>query len=137
MRITKGLLIIGLCLVMATGLAFAGDKKLKAGFVYVGPVGDYGWSHAHDMGRKYAEKKLPWLETIFVESVGEADSARIIDRLIQEEKCDVVFTTSFGIWTTPLRPARNTRTSTSCTVRVLSGLRMSAPISATFIRRII
>lgn len=73
-----------------------GERKLKAGFVYVGPVGDYGWSHAHDVGRKYAEKQLPWLETVFIESVAEADSARIIDRFVQEEKCDVVFTTSFG-----------------------------------------
>lgn len=96
MRITKGLIIIGLCLIVASGMAFAGDKKLKAGFVYVGPVGDYGWSHAHDVGRKFAESKLPWLETIYIESVAEADSARIIDRLVQGEKVDVVFTTSFG-----------------------------------------
>ena len=81
---------------LGAGAGMAAEKKLKAGFIYVGPVGDYGWSHAHDMGRKYAEKQLPWLETLFVESVGEADSARIIDRFIQEEKCDVVFTTSFG-----------------------------------------
>ncbi len=71
-------------------------EKLKAGFVYVGPVGDYGWSHAHDQGRKYAEEKFPWLETVIVESVAESDSARIIDRLVQQQKCDVVFTTSFG-----------------------------------------
>ena len=71
-------------------------KKLKAGFIYVGPVGDYGWSHAHDLGRKYAENKFPWLESVIVESVAESDSARIIDRLIQKQKCDVVFTTSFG-----------------------------------------
>jgi len=80
----------------AKPMVAAADKKLKAGFVYVGPVGDYGWSHAHDMGRKYAEKRHPWLETVFIESVAEADSARIIDRFVQEEKCDVVFTTSFG-----------------------------------------
>lgn len=96
MRITKSLIIIGLCLIVASGMALAGDKKLKAGFVYVGPVGDYGWSHAHDVGRKFAESKLPWLETIYIESVAEADSARIIDRLVQGEKVDVVFTTSFG-----------------------------------------
>jgi simple sugar transport system substrate-binding protein len=77
-------------------VAVAQGEKLKAGFVYVGPVGDYGWSHAHDVGRKFAEKKLPWLETVYIESVAEADAARIIDRLIQEEKCDAVFTTSFG-----------------------------------------
>lgn len=96
MRITKGLIIIGLCLIVASGMALAGDKKLKAGFVYVGPVGDYGFSHAHDVGRKFAESKLLWLETIYIESVAEADSARIIDRLVQGEKVDVVFTTSFG-----------------------------------------
>jgi len=96
MRIAKGLIIIGLCLILASGMAIAGDKKLKAGFVYVGPVGDYGWSHAHDVGRKFAESKLPWLETVFIESVAESDSARIIDRFIQGEKVDVVFTTSFG-----------------------------------------
>ncbi|MGD9309740.1 MAG: BMP family ABC transporter substrate-binding protein, partial [Desulfosarcina sp.] len=79
-----------------SGVGLAAEKQLKAGFVYVGPVGDYGWSHAHDMGRKYAEKKHPWLKTVYIESVAEADSARIIDRFIQEEKCDVVFTTSFG-----------------------------------------
>ncbi len=71
-------------------------KKLKAGFIYVGPVGDYGFSYAHDLGRKFAKEKFPWLETVIVESVAESDSARIIDRLIQEQKCDVVFTTSFG-----------------------------------------
>ena len=95
----KWMLLVLICSIFFIGFStagFAADKKLKAGFVYVGPVGDYGWSHAHDMGRKFAEKKLPWLETIIVESVGEADSARIIDRLVQEQKCDVVFTTSFG-----------------------------------------
>ena len=90
------LLVVCLCLLLTVGIAVADDKKIKAGFVYVGPVGDYGWSHAHDVGRKFAEEKLPWLETVYIESVAESDSARIIDRFIQEEKCDVVFTTSFG-----------------------------------------
>ena len=95
----KWMLLVLICSIFFIGFStagFAADKKLKAGFVYVGPVGDYGWSHAHDMGKKFAEEKLPWLETIIVESVGEADSARIIDRLVQQQKCDVVFTTSFG-----------------------------------------
>jgi len=97
MRMAKIFLIIGLCMTLATGIGLASDtKKMKAGFIYVGPVGDYGWSHAHDVGRKFAMEKLPWLETVYIESVPEADSSRIIDRLIQSEKCDVVFTTSFG-----------------------------------------
>ncbi len=74
----------------------AAEKTLKAGFIYVGPANDNGFSEGHDNGRKYAESQLPWLETTYVESVPETDAARIIDRLVQEEKCDVVFTCSFG-----------------------------------------
>ena len=96
MRIAKVLIIIGMVFIVASGMAIAADKKLKAGFIYVGPVGDYGWSHAHDIGRKFAESKLPWLETVYIESVAESDSSRIIDRFVQGEKVDVVFTTSFG-----------------------------------------
>ncbi|MBF0243355.1 MAG: BMP family ABC transporter substrate-binding protein [Desulfamplus sp.] len=88
--------MFSLTLQSLTGVASGEDKKLKAGFIYVGPVGDYGFSHAHDQGRKFAESKLPWLETVIIESVADADCARIIDRLVQEQKCDVVFTTSFG-----------------------------------------
>ncbi len=81
---------------LSTGSAVADNQKLNAGFIYVGAVGDYGWSHAHDMGRKYAMEQLPWLETVYIESVPEAGSAQVIDRLIQEQGMDVVFTTSFG-----------------------------------------
>lgn len=72
------------------------EKTIKAGFIYVGPVGDWGFSNAHDVGRKFAESKLPWLKTTIVESVSEADCPRVIDRLVTEEKCDIVFTCSFG-----------------------------------------
>ena len=50
----------------------AAEKKLKAGFIYVGPIGDYGWSHAHDQGRLYVENQFPWLETVYAEAVPEA-----------------------------------------------------------------
>ncbi|MGB5986752.1 MAG: BMP family ABC transporter substrate-binding protein [Desulfobacterales bacterium] len=96
MQMVKRLVWVALCLILAAGVGMAEDKKLKAGFVYVGPVGDYGWSHAHDLGRKFAMEKFPWLESVFIESVAEGDAARVIDRLVQEQKCDVVFTTSFG-----------------------------------------
>ncbi len=72
------------------------EKTIKAGFIYVGPTGDYGWTAAHDEGRKYVESKFPWLQTVYIESVPEADCERYIDRLITEENCDIVFTTSFG-----------------------------------------
>jgi basic membrane protein A len=68
----------------------------KACFIYVGPIGDYGWSHAHEQGRLYVEEQFDWLETAYAESVPEADVDRFLDRFVVEEDCDVVFTTSFG-----------------------------------------
>jgi len=99
MKILKWLSLVLIAGLLITGCgkkAGATGKTIKAGFVYVGPIGDYGWSHAHDLGRKFVEDKYDWLETIYVESVAEGDATRIIDRLVQEEKCNVVFTTSFG-----------------------------------------
>jgi simple sugar transport system substrate-binding protein len=97
MRTVKIFLVLGLCMTLAAGIGLASDtKKMKAGFIYVGPVEDLGWSTAHDIGRKFAMEQLPWLESIYIESIPEADAARIIDRFVQSEKCDVVFTTSFG-----------------------------------------
>ncbi len=69
---------------------------LKAGFIYVGPIGDYGWTHAHDQGRLYVDNKYDWLETTYLESVPEDQAENRIDFLIDNEGCDVVFTTSFG-----------------------------------------
>lgn len=71
------------------------EPTIKAGFIYVGPIGDYGWSNAHNAGRLYLEKMFPWVRTIYLESIADADVERAIDRLILEENCDVVFTTSF------------------------------------------
>ncbi|MEM2821054.1 MAG: BMP family ABC transporter substrate-binding protein [Thermoproteota archaeon] len=71
-------------------------KKLKAGFIYVGPVEDFGWTAAHDQARKHVEKLFPWLETVYVESVEEAEAARYIERLVRDEGADIVFTTSYG-----------------------------------------
>lgn len=72
------------------------EKKLKAAWIYVGPIGDIGWTHAHNEGRLYVEKQFPWLETVYAEAVPEADVDRFLDRFVVEEKSDVVFTTSFG-----------------------------------------
>ncbi len=69
---------------------------LKVGFIYVGPIGDLGWTHAHDEARRIAEDTFPWLETVYVESVAEGNEGLYIDKLIVEEGVDVIFTTSFG-----------------------------------------
>lgn len=99
------LLIIGVGLGFGAGwITYAGGPTgptdglgtLKAGFIYVGPIGDYGWTNAHDVGRLYIDNKYDWLNTTYLESVSEAEAGEKIDYLIENEGCDVVFTTSFG-----------------------------------------
>ncbi|MFQ6090078.1 MAG: BMP family ABC transporter substrate-binding protein [Candidatus Bipolaricaulia bacterium] len=91
------LLVGGMGFYLAPTLASSDDDGiLKAGFIYVGPIGDYGWSHAHNQARLIAEETFPWLETVYVESVPEGEVETYIDRLISAEEVDVVFTTSFG-----------------------------------------
>ena len=72
-------------------------EKLKVAFIYVGPVGDAGWSFTHDEGRKYLEKQLgDKVETTFVESVPEgADAERVLTELCEKGN-KVIFATSFG-----------------------------------------
>lgn len=91
----KKLLVMLMVLVGLFSFSFAQQKTLKACFVYVGPVGDIGWTYAHDEARRIAERELPWLETKYVESVPEGNALPVIDRLVADG-CRVVFTTSFG-----------------------------------------
>lgn len=75
---------------------YVAGTPLKVGFIYVGPIGDLGWTYAHDEARRICEDTFPWLETVYVESVAEGNEGLYIDKLIVEEGCDVIFTTSFG-----------------------------------------
>ncbi|MCH2095613.1 MAG: BMP family ABC transporter substrate-binding protein [Rhodobacteraceae bacterium] len=87
---------------MAIGLASAAvagshAEKTKVGFIYVGPVGDGGWTYEHDQGRKavveaYGDK----VETVYQENVPEgADAVRAITQMALTG-ADIIFTTSFG-----------------------------------------
>jgi simple sugar transport system substrate-binding protein len=77
--------------------AAAQAERLKVGFVYVGPVGDHGWSYQHDVGRKAIEAAHgARVETTFVERVSEGpDAERVITQLARTG-CRLIFTTSFG-----------------------------------------
>lgn len=79
--------------------------KLKAGFIYVGPIGDFGWTHAHDQARKIAQKQLSWLETLYIESVQESQAEPFIDKLVGQG-AKVIFTTSFGFMDGTLAAAK-------------------------------
>lgn len=69
---------------------------LKVGFVFVGSIGDAGWTFAHNQARLQIENDLPWVETLFVESVPPgADFERVVREMIQQG-ATVIFGTSFG-----------------------------------------
>lgn len=74
-----------------------GGDKIKVAFVYVGPIGDAGWTYAHEQGRQELVKNLPNVEAVYQESVPEtaADAERVI-RTFAQQGAKIIFTTSFG-----------------------------------------
>ncbi len=82
---------------LAGALAAHAAEPLKIGFVYVGPVGDIGWTYAHDQGRLAMEKALgDKIKTTYVENVPEgADAERVIRKLATDGN-KLIFATSFG-----------------------------------------
>ena len=72
-------------------------QTTKVGFVYVGPIGDHGWTYRHHVGLKAVEKKFgSKVKTTFIEKVPEgADAVRVIRNLAAGGH-DIIFTTSFG-----------------------------------------
>ncbi len=100
---------------LATGLTTAAlsmspvmaAEPLKVGFVYVGPIGDHGWTYQHDQGRLATEKAFgDKIETTYVENVAEgADAARVIGNLAKTGH-DLIFTTSFGFMNPTIKVAK-------------------------------
>ena len=97
-------------LLLATGLglgaAVAADK-LKVGFVYIGPVGDFGWTYQHEVGRQTIVKEFgDKIETTYLENVSEGpDSERSIEQLARAGN-QLIFTTSFGYMDPTLKVAK-------------------------------
>lgn len=72
-------------------------EKLKVAFVYVAPIGDLGWTWAHDQGRLMVEEKFgDKVETAYIENVPEGPDAERVIRDYAQKGYDVIFTTSFG-----------------------------------------
>lgn len=99
-------LILLLALPLDSTAAEANEKKIKTGFIYVGPVGDAGWTYAHDQGRKEMEA-LSFVEpSTYIETVPEgAESARVITGLVRKGH-NLIFTTSFGYMDATLEVAK-------------------------------
>lgn len=72
-------------------------EKLKIAFAYIGPVGDGGWTFAHDNGRKAVEKEFgDKVQTSFVENVPESADAERVIREMASSGNKLVFGTTFG-----------------------------------------
>ena len=75
--------------------AAAPADVFEVGFVYVSPIGDAGWSYAHDVGRQAIEN-MEGVRTSYVESVNEGpDSERVIQNMARKGY-DLIFATSYG-----------------------------------------
>ena len=71
--------------------------KFNIAFVYVGPIGDGGWTYAHNEGREYIEANMgDEVHTAYLESVSEGADAERVIRTLARNGFDGIFTTSFG-----------------------------------------
>ena len=89
-------ILTGVLLAFGLGTA-AIAADVKVGFVYVGPIGDGGWTYEHDKGRLAVEKHFgDRVETIYQENVPEGADAERVMTTMAMQRADLIFTTSFG-----------------------------------------
>src|SRR4029077_19657713 len=81
--------------------------QLKVGFIYLGPVGDFGWTYQHEVARQALVKEFgDKVETTFLENVPEGpDAERAIEQLVRAGN-KLIFTTSFGYMDPTLKVAK-------------------------------
>ena len=85
-------------------------EPLKIAFAYVGPVGDGGWTFAHDAGRKALEKEYgDKIVTSFVENVPEGADAERVIRDMSSQGNKLIFGTTFGYMEPMLKVAADTK----------------------------
>ena len=87
-----GLACIALAISLLAGNAAAVDN---AGFVYVTPIGDAGWTYQHNLGRIEMEKATG-VTSNYVENVAEGADAERVIREMAKRGDKVIFATSFG-----------------------------------------
>ncbi|MEP0520529.1 MAG: BMP family ABC transporter substrate-binding protein [Hyphomicrobiales bacterium] len=99
---------IAMAAMAVSGSAYAANHgKTKVGFIYVGPIGDHGWSYQHNQGRLAIEAEFgDKVETTYVENVSEGpDAERAIERLARDGY-NLIFTTSFGYMNPTIKVAK-------------------------------
>ncbi|KIF55391.1 ABC transporter substrate-binding protein [Pseudomonas fluorescens] len=92
---------------LGISLSASAADPLKVGFVYIGPIGDHGWTYQHEQGRKaLAEKLGTQITTNYVENVAEGADAERVIRNMAKDKYDLIFTTSFGYMNPTVKVAK-------------------------------
>jgi basic membrane protein A len=90
----------------APAAAPAKPEPLKVAFAYIGPVGDGGWTYAHDLGRKAVEAEFgDKVVTSYVENVPEAADAERVIRDMASQGNKLIFGTTFGYMESMLKVA--------------------------------
>jgi basic membrane protein A and related proteins len=91
----------------AAAAASPAAAPLKVAFTYVGPVGDAGWTFAHDRGRQaVVDKYGSRIATSFVENVPESADAERVFRDLADQGNTLIFGTTFGYMESMLKVAR-------------------------------
>jgi simple sugar transport system substrate-binding protein len=92
---------------LGAGAPAHAQGKLKVGFIYVGPIGDFGYTFQHELGRRALVKALgDKIETTYLENVSEGpDSERSIEQLARAGH-KLIFTTSFGFMDSTVKVAK-------------------------------
>lgn len=106
-KMLAGLLSAGLAVGSMAATVATAAEKTKVAFVYVGPVGDGGYTYQHELGRRALQAALgDKIETSFVENVPEGpDAERTIERLARDGN-KLIFTTSFGFMDATVKVAK-------------------------------
>ena len=99
------LLAVTVLSLLLTIPAFA--DKVKVGFIYVGPIGDHGWTYRHDIGRQDVQKHFgDKVETMYLENVQYGPEAETAIRNMAKNGADIIFATSFGYMEPMLKVAK-------------------------------
>jgi len=102
----KKLLLAGAMFLATISASLAADP-VKVGFIYVGPIGDHGWTYRHDIGRQQVEEAFgDKVETSYIESVPYGPQAESAIRQMAQDH-DIIFATSFGYMNEMLKVAKD------------------------------
>jgi basic membrane protein A and related proteins len=106
----RKILVAAAAVMLTAGASLFGasaEEKLKVGFIYLGPIGDLGWTYQHELARQALVKEFgDKIETTYLENVSEGpDSERSIEQLVRAGN-KLIFTTSFGYMEPTLKVAK-------------------------------